>query len=107
MLKITGLDNFKKKLDDLSQKAKSLDGTHSVPIEDLLTPSFISRYTRFANVDEFFAASGFKVESREDLEAIPEDKWDMYIRSVSSFHDWEAMLGEAGKEWAAKKLGFR
>jgi hypothetical protein len=107
MLKITGLDNLKKKLDDFSQKAKALDGTHSVPIEDLLTPSFISRHTRFADVDEFFAASGFKVESQEDLDAIPDDKWDEYVRSVSSFHGWEAMLGEAGKEWAATKLGFR
>lgn len=107
MLKITGFDDLKKKLDDLAKRAKALDGEHSVPIKDLLTPSFISRHTRFADVDEFFAASRFKVESQEDLEAIPDDKWNEYIQSVSSFHDWEAMLGEATKEWAAKRLGFR
>lgn len=106
MLKITGLNELTKKLDDLSEKAETLGGNHSVQISELLTTTFVSKHTHFANADEMFAASGYKLETQEDFAAIPDDKWDEFIRSVSSFSDWQAMLGEAGKEWAARKLGF-
>ena len=106
MLKITGLDELTKKLDDLANKAGELDGKHNVPMAELLTPDFVSSHTRFANADEMFDASGFKIETQEDFAAVADEKWDAFIRSISSFSEWSAMLGEAGKAWAAKKLGF-
>lgn len=105
-MKIKGLDEFSRKLNDLAKKAEALDGQHSVPVNELLTPSFISKHTRFSSAEEMFEASGFKVESQEDFAAIPDAEWDEYIRSVSSFANWQEMLGAATKEWAAKKLGF-
>ena len=39
-----------------------------------------------------------KIETPEDFTAIPDDKWDAFISSISSFPDWEAMLREASKE---------
>jgi hypothetical protein len=106
MLKIKGLKEFSKKLDSLAKNAKELDGTHSVPVSELLTSSFISKHTRFSNANEMFEASGFKIESPEDFKAIPDDKWDDFIRSISSFQNWQSMLTEATKAWATKKLGF-
>ena len=106
MLKITGLDELAKKLNDLSKKANALDGNHNVPMGELLTPSFISKHTHFATADEMFSASGYKVETQEDFAALPEDKCDEFIRSISSFSDWQTMLGAASKEWVAKKLGL-
>ena len=106
MIKIRGLDEVSKKLDDLAKKAKTLDGKHNVPMNELLNPTFVSKHTRFGTVEEMFDSSGFKVESQEDLAAIPNDKWDDFIRSVSSFENWQAMLDQAVKNWTAKKLGF-
>lgn len=106
MLKITGLDEVTKKLDGLAKKAEELDGQHNIPIAELLNPLFISRYTRFSNVDEMLDASGFSIESKDDFAAVPDDQWDVFIRSVSSFSDWQEMLSTAGQEWVAKKLGF-
>lgn len=106
MIKIAGLNEMSKKLDDLAKKAEKFDGQHSVPIDELLTSSFISKHTHFSNADEMFDASGFKIENQDDFEAIPDDKWDEFISSISTFPDWQAMLNEAGKEWAARKLGF-
>ena len=105
MLKITGIDELRKKLDDLAKKVDSLDGQH-IPVSELLSPSFVSKHTSFSSADELFEASGFKVETQEDFAAIPDNKWDEYIRSVSNFENWQAMLDGAGKKWAAKKLGF-
>jgi hypothetical protein len=106
MIKITGLDEITKKLEDLANKAGELDGQHRVPMNELLTPEFVSNHTKFANADEMFKASGFKIETQEDFTALPDEQWDEFIRSISSFPGWSAMLGEAGKAWAAKKLGF-
>ncbi len=106
MLKITGLEEFSKKLDDLAVSAAALDGEHTLPMSELLTPEFVSKHTRFSNVNAMFSASGYKFESQEDFAAIPDEKMDEFIRSISSFPNWREMLGEASKEWAARKLGF-
>jgi len=106
MIKITGLKETSEKLDDLAKKAGELDGQHNVSVDELLTSSFISKHTSFSNAEEMLEASGFKIENQDDFESIPNDKWDEFISSISDFSDWQAMLNEAGKEWAAKKLGF-
>lgn len=105
-MKIKGLDEFSKKLDTLAKNAKALDGQHTVSVTDLLTPAFVAKYTRFSNADEMFEASGFRIETSEDFKAIPDDKWDKFIRSISSFQDWQSMLSEASKVWAVRKLGL-
>ena len=105
MIKIEGLDKLQNKLNDIVDKARALDG-RTVPMSELLTASFLSRYTRFLSASELFEASGFKVESTEDFKAIPDDQWDDFIRSISSFDSWEAMLAAAGKEWSIKQLGL-
>lgn len=106
MLKITGLEEFQRELDTMARRAESLSGNHNVPIPELLTPDFLSRCSRFHSAEEMFEASGFKIETAEDFAAIPDAEWDEFIRANTSFASWEAMLGEAGGEWAARRLGF-
>jgi len=105
-MKIKGLEEFSKKLDNLAKNTKALDGQHTVAVTELLTPAFVAEHTRFSNADEMFEASGFKIETSEDFKAIPDDKWDEFIRSISSFQNWQSMLSEASKAWAVKKLGL-
>lgn len=106
MFKIEGLDKLQKELKSLAKKAKDLDGRHSVPVSELLTDSFISRHTAFSTVDEMFEASGFKVKTQEDFANIPDAGWDEYIRTNSSFDNWQSMLGASTQEWTVSKLGF-
>ncbi|WP_434717197.1 hypothetical protein P5X00_39745 (plasmid) [Paraburkholderia sp. A2RO-4L] len=103
---ITGLKELQKGLNDLARRAQALDGKHSVPISDLLTPSFLSRCSRFLALDDLFAASGFLVNSEEDFAAIPDEQWDAFIRTNTTFSTWEEMLGAAGEAWVQKQLGF-
>jgi hypothetical protein len=51
-----------------------------------------------------FERSGFKVESQEDFAAIPDEPWDDFIRSNTSFFNWREMLQAAGAAWAKSKL---
>lgn len=106
MFKMTGLKEFQSKLDSLSRKAKRLDGQHQIPIAELLTNSFVSKHTSFASLDELFEASGFKIESREDIVAIPDGKWDAFICKNSGFADWASMLESASEKWVVKQLGL-
>ncbi len=106
MLNVTGLNEMSKKFEDLANKATALSEMNQVPITELLNPTFLAKHTRFADADELFEASGFKFETQEDLAAIPDDKWDEFIRSISSYPDWISMLNDATKEWAVRELGF-
>ena len=105
MLKITGLDELTNQLDHMARVAEELEGTQTLLMTELLSPEFVSFHTKFANAEEMFEASGFKIESQDDFAAIPDAEWDEFIRSISSFSDWQSMLGEAGSAWATKKLG--
>lgn len=106
MLKIQGLDKLQRQLDDLSRKARAVHGTHDVPMDQLLTPAFMARHTGFTSIAAFLQGGGFSVQSRADLEAIPTEKLDAWVREQSKFHSWKEMLESAGGQWVKSKLGL-
>lgn len=106
MFKIEGLDELQNKLGNLARKAEELDGQHTVPVSEILTDNFLLQHTSFSTAGEMFKASGFKIETQEDFASIPDNDWDNYIRSISSFNSWQSMLDAAGQEWAKRKLGL-
>lgn len=106
MLKIDGLDKFQKDLKNLANRARGLDGSHEIPMDELLSDTFLRKYARISSFSELIEKSGFDVKSEADLRAIPDDAWDSYIRSISSFVSWDAMLSKAFEQWTARKLGF-
>jgi hypothetical protein len=101
-----GFGDLSKKLNQLADNARALGDTKSASLTEILTPQFMSSHTRYQTANEFFEASGFKVDSQADFEAIPEDKLDAFVRSASSFSSWRELLNTAGAAWAKKKLGF-
>lgn len=100
-----GLNEIQNKLKDLERKAKELDGS-PIPLTNALTPEFIREYSSFSSLDELLQASGFKVESQEDFDAIPDDEWDKFIGEHTRYSSWQEMLNEAGARYAKKKLGL-
>lgn len=77
-----------------------------VPMSELLTPEFVSRNTRFANADEMIRASGLRIESAGDFDALPNDEWNDFIRSESHYTSWKAMTRVASGEWMWRRLGY-
>ena len=77
-----------------------------VPMSELLTPEFVSRNTRFANADEMIWASGLRIESAGDFDALPNDEWNDFIRSESHYTSWKAMTRVASGEWTWRRLGY-
>lgn len=93
-----------RKLGDLQRRLEQLDGKHSVSFEELFPSEFMLRNTDFPSIDVMFEASGYQVESTEDLAAIPDAEWDNYIQGRTRFQSWEEMKGAAVQEWAIRRL---
>lgn len=104
--KITGLDKLEKQLKQMEKGAKELSKTKHVSFGELFPVLFMRKYTSFSSMDELLDAGGFKVESQEEFEAIPDVEFDKHIAANTRFKSWEDMLGEATSQYAAKKLGF-
>lgn len=96
----SNLDGLKK----LSKNAKELSETKQVKLNDLMNPNFITGCSNFGNLDELFDAGGFKIESKEDFEAIPDEEWDQFIVNNTSFGSWEEMQKKAVEAYAKSKL---
>ena len=104
-MRITGVDEAIRKLDDLSSRVQNSD-RREVPIGEILTPSFLSACSRFSSVGEMLAASGYTIRSNADLAAIPARDLDAFVRSNTTFNSWQEMLQAAGSQWARRELGF-
>ena len=104
MLKITGMEEFRRKLDRLKRNAASLHGTHQIPVADLMHPAFMRSCSSFQSFQEMLDASPFKVQSTDDFKAIPDNEWDAYVRKVTKFSCWREMIKTAGAEWAKSRL---
>ena len=103
-IKITGLDEVRRNLDALQRRMQNLSGP--VAFEDLFPPEFMRRYTDYASIEELITASGHKVESTEDFEAIPQAEWDQFIKAKTRFANWEAMQSKAGEDYVARRLNI-
>lgn len=104
--KIDGLDELQKQLKKMEKGARELERTKTVPLEQLLTPTFMRKYSPFSSFDELLAAGNFEVNSQEDFEAIPDDVFNRHIATHTNFSTWDDMLGEATSQYALKKMGL-
>jgi hypothetical protein len=103
-MKITGLNELQKQLKQMEKAAKELDGTHEVPFSELFTDSFLRKHTKFSSYEEFENQEIFT--KYQTIEEIPDDEMDQFVAANTNFSNWDDMLGEAGTEYAARKLGF-
>ncbi|KKB34139.1 hypothetical protein [Bacillus thermotolerans] len=105
-IKGTGFKGLGKELNKLAENAKKLEEGQSVTFTELFTERFMSKYTRFTSIEEFFEKSPFEVQTNEDFDKINKAELDKYVSENTQFSSWENMLGEAGKEHIARQLGF-
>lgn len=95
-----------KRFKEIESGAKEINETGSVDFKDLFTQNFMTRYTNFTNITEFFEESPFEFETQKEFESIDEKRLDEYVQQQSKFESWKDMFSTAGKEYVVKKLGF-
>ena len=94
---LTGFDQLEKNL-------ASLSGEHEMPIDELMTPKFISSCSKYSNFDELLKFSGFERDSLEGFEAIPNEKWDSFIQENTTYENWQKMRMASWNSYVEKKL---
>lgn len=104
--KIKGMKELQKELKGMQKAAKDLEKEKHVSLDALFTKEFMTKNTPFKSFDAFLESGNFIVNSTEDFEAIPNEDMDKHVANTTRFNSWDDMLGEAGSEYAAKKLGF-
>ena len=90
-------------LDEVSKKLKSIVPSE-IAFGDLFNPEFMGRHTKSDDIDAFFAAGGFDINSQAELEAIAEEDLDAHVRSQTTFSSWGELKVRAYEEWATKKM---
>jgi hypothetical protein len=105
-VKVTGLKELERKLQDIGDRAQKLQGPTDVPLSELLTVEFLKTCSRFSSVTEMFNASGFVITNADDFKAVPDGQWNEFIHQNTSFADWNELLGAAAKDWTKHQLGL-
>ena len=102
MILQTGLnrEDYAERLEELIT-AEHLEGLHAGTPEQWANES-----ARLAKAAWVHKASGFRIESQEDFNAIPGSDWDAFIRANTSFSNWKEMLQATAAAWTKKQLGF-
>lgn len=94
-----GFRELSNQLGRMADNLKDLQGKTSLPAEDLLTPGFVSRHTRFRSFQEMLDAGC--VEREEDLEG---QQWSDFIAANSGFGGWRQMAEKALEEYVERKI---
>lgn len=97
-------EKLSKKLSKLTDNAKELEKTSSIPLEDLLTSTFLKKYTSLDSLELFIKDSPFTDVSFSNFENISEIELDNYVRTISSFSTWSDFIKTACSEYVRNKL---
>lgn len=93
-------DLKKSDLESLAEELEKRANENEKPVtmvsfKDLFTPSFMAKYTQFANFSELLIFGEFNVNSLEDFMALIDEKFDAFIKQTTQFQNWEEMQSTA------------
>ncbi|MBY6188515.1 hypothetical protein KUV89_18020 [Marinobacter hydrocarbonoclasticus] len=91
-------------LAQLIEQLSKLDDCDEITLGDLLSPEFLAQCSSFSDIEQFFNASGFTVESAEDFAAIPEPEWNAFIQAHTCFSSWDELQHSALKAYVERRL---
>lgn len=106
ILKIQGLDDISNRLNQLSENAQSISGTHEYSFKEIFSEEFMVEHTNFSTIGEFLLSSPEKISNSEEFEKADESILDAYISEQTKFKTWEEMMSAAAQILIMKKLGF-
>lgn len=81
---------FKDNSDAFLAAARELSGEHTVAVSDLYD-GFIKNNTPYSSLRDLLEAGGFKAETPEDIEAIPDAAIDAHIAKNTRFGSWREL----------------
>lgn len=104
-LKITGADEFNRKLENFAKKAKQESGTKEVKFDDLFVPSFMSENTKSSTIEDFLG--DLNVKNADEFKALPQASLEEKVKSDTKFSSWQEMQEAAAADYYARRLGLK
>lgn len=101
-----GFDDMIKQLKKMSDGAKELSETKSIPLSELFTQSFMEKCSSFSSFGDFLDYGHFNADTQEAFESIPEDIFNKFVSENTSYDNWNNMLEDATDQYISNKLGF-
>lgn len=93
--------DLEKLAEDIEKRANEKEKPVTmVSFKDLFTPTFMSKYTQFANFSELLVFGEFNVNSLGDFMALLDDKFDAFIKKTTQFETWEEMQSTAVADYS-------
>lgn len=91
-------------IEQLKNNLEEISNTNQLRFDELFNAEFLSEQTSFTSLDDMFDKSGFKVESADDVKAIPDQEWEDFIIANTSFESWEDMQKAAAVAVLSKRM---
>ncbi len=105
MGKLNGLDELFNRLDEMSENAEKLSGTHEYSFDEFLNSEFMEANTDQSNFYEFVNASNLEIHNQSDFDKIAKtSEWNEYVQNHSTFDNWQDMFDTAMTKMISKKL---
>lgn len=105
-IEFNGLDEFSNRLDQLSENAQSVAGTHEYSFTEVFSDEFMIENTNFSTIDKFLLSSPEKISNAEEFEKANEAILDVFVSEQTKFSTWEEMLSTATESLILDRLGF-
>lgn len=91
-------------LDRLQKNMSALAATKHLPLAALMDDGFIASCSNHMSLNAFFDASGFRVESKEDFAAIPDEEWEGFVVNETHYASWADMQKDAFVKYSKRQL---
>lgn len=106
ILKIEGLDDLSNRLNQLSENAQSISGTHEYSFKEIFSDEFMIEHTNFSTIDEFLLSSPEKISNVEEFQKADESILDAFVSEQTKFETWKEMMSAGAQILIMKKLGL-
>ncbi|TOY70753.1 hypothetical protein DIS12_04680 [Leuconostoc citreum] len=94
---LRGLNEFEKKITNLTDKVESLQGNHEIVITD----DFVQSHSQFQSMSELLSEGGFSsIEEADDKE------FDRFISDKTDFSSWSEFQENLAQDFFNQQLGL-
>lgn len=101
--KINGMDQLQKQIETIKNQAQEVINGE-ITLTTLFTDEFMIKHTCVSSIEKFVEESPLADIKIEKLEQFNNPEMDMYVRTNTSFSNWNDFIQLATKEYAVEKL---
>lgn len=92
------------KLNKLQNNIKEFEGTHTYPLDEILTDDFIKENTSFKSYDDMVEQSGLTLNETTYDELCENKSLNEYISKNTKYDSFEDICTEATADFTMKKI---